>query len=129
MSTITILDAYGQPVKLNASGTGTPDDPFVLAVGSTETITPYTDASGTITLGGTVQGVLPINAARTGVMFQNMSDTDMYVNPTGTATTGAGSYLVKAGGSVYETPTGVKDSQALSVLCATTGKAYTAKWW
>lgn len=93
------------------------------------TPTPYTDVSSTITLGSTAQTLLAANASRTGVLFQNISDTDMYLNPTGVATTGVGSYLLKGGGGVYETPKGVKDVQAISVLCATTGKAFTAKWW
>lgn len=88
-----------------------------------------TDASSTITLGGTSQEVLAANSARTGILFQNISNTDMYLNTTGTATTGAGSYLIKADGGAYETPIGIKDSLAISVLCSTTGKAFTAKGW
>jgi len=88
----------------------------------------YTDASSTITTGGTAQTILVANSARTGISFQNISDTDMYLNTTGTATAGAGSYLIKAGGA-YVTDYGAKDSQAISLLCATTGKAFTCKWW
>jgi len=88
----------------------------------------YTDASSTITLGGTAQALLVANASRTGVSFMNISDTDMYLNPTGTATTGAGSFLIRAGGT-YVTDHGAKDSQEISILCATTGKAFTCKWW
>ena len=89
---------------------------------------PYTDASSTITTGGTAQTILAANTDRTGISFQNTSDTDMYLNTTGIATEGAGSYLIKAGGT-YVTDYGAKDSQAVSLLCATTGKAFTCKWW
>jgi len=90
---------------------------------------PYTDApSSTITLGGTAQTILAANTARTGVTFYNVSDTKMWLNNTGLATAGAGSFPIEAGGS-YVTDYGAKDSQAISILCATTGKAYTCKWW
>jgi len=89
---------------------------------------PYTDASGTIATGGQHQVALAANTARTGVTFFNISDTVMYLNNTGTATAGAGSYPIQAGGS-YVTDFGAKDSLGISILCATTGKAYTCKWW
>jgi len=100
----------------------------VIGGGGGGSVREYTDASSTITTGGTAQTILAANSARTGISFQNISDTDMYLNTTGTATAGAGSYLIKAGGT-YVTDYGAKDSQAVSLLCATTGKAFTCKWW
>jgi len=89
----------------------------------------YTDASSTITLGGTAQAILAVNSMRTGISFMNISDADMYLNNTATATSGAGSFLIKANGGTYVTDHGAKDSQEISILCATTGKSFTCKWW
>jgi len=107
-------------VKVNPSG--------ALTTETTLVANSYTDASSTITTGGTAQTILAANSARTGISFQNISDTDMYLNTTGIATAGVGSYLIKAGGT-YVTDYGAKDSQAVSLLCATTGKDFTCKWW
>lgn len=87
-----------------------------------------TDRSGTITAGGTAQQVMALNTSRYGFCFMNISDTDMYICFTGTATAGAGSLKIPAG-ALYETmPAGVPVG-AVSVFCATTGKAFTAWEW
>lgn len=84
-----------------------------------------TDRSGTITSGGDAQEVMAANPSRLAVFFQNLSDTDMYVSFTGTATAGPGSFLIPSGGGTFP-PAGYVPTQALSVLCATTGKEFSA---
>lgn len=83
----------------------------------------YNDASSTITLGGTAQLALgaAANQQRRSILFENTSDTTMYISFVGTATTN--SMPVLAGGTKsWQTPD--CPYQALSVLCATTAKTY-----
>ena len=84
-----------------------------------------TDRSGTIAAGGTAQQAMAANSVRKHFFFQNLSDTDMWVRWTGTASAGAGSVLVKAGGGSYENPPNFCPTGAISIFCVTTGKAYT----
>lgn len=86
-----------------------------------------TDRSGTITLGATAQNAAPVNATRNYLLFQNTSDTDMWVNVAGTAAVGAGVLCAASqnAGVIYDgnfIPT-----NALSVYCATTGKTFTCQ--
>lgn len=85
-----------------------------------------TDRSGSITLGGTSQQVAAANASRQYLLFQNISDTDMWINFAIAAVADSPSiYIAAKSGITFETnfiPTG-----ALNVICATTGKKYTAK--
>lgn len=83
------------------------------------------DASGTITAGGTAQTALAPATSRRFLVFQNVSDADLWLNESGTASAGAGSLLFAAGtGQVWErfVPTG-----AISIYGATTGKGFTLK--
>jgi hypothetical protein len=80
-----------------------------------------TDKSGTITTGGTAQNAIAANSNRKGWMIQNISDTDMYINEAGTATTGK--FLLKSGASAVSQGNAVTTG-AISILCATTGKAF-----
>jgi hypothetical protein len=85
-----------------------------------------TDRSGTIATGGTAQQVMAVNHNRRGILFQNVSDTDMWVDFGATAVADSPSIKVAAGlalpfmGSFMPT-------QYMSVICATTGKKYTCK--
>jgi hypothetical protein len=88
-----------------------------------------TDRSGTIATGGTSQLVAPDNSSvgeRTYLLFQNVSDTDMWINSGGVATAGAGSIKIVAG-SGFTWDAGFVPTGILHVLCATGGKAFTCK--
>jgi hypothetical protein len=87
----------------------------------------WTDRSGTITLGGTAQTIAAVNGARTYLLVQNVSDTAMWVNLGATATAGAGSILLSANGGSFVAEASAIPLGHVSILCATTGKAYTAK--
>lgn len=89
-------------------------------------ILPLSNFSGTITTGGTAQDVYETaKAPRHSFLFQNVSDTDMTVEFGSDAVADKG-ILVKAG-LAFEMPPGVLWSGRLSVLCATTGKAFVCK--
>lgn len=86
-----------------------------------------TDGGGTITAGGTSQTIFPTNNNRRYFEFQNTSDTTMYIDFGQAATnTGTRSFTILAGGS-YVNPGNFCTHLSITVLCATTGKTYTAK--
>jgi len=95
----------------------------VMFVGAPIVITDY---SGTVTTGGTAQTARAANVNRRYLMVANPdATTDLFFSVSGTATTGAGSVRLPAGTGVIfdaQTPTG-----AVSVLSATTGKAFTVQ--
>lgn len=87
---------------------------------------PLKNYSGTITAGGTAQDVYADNQApKSYFLFQNVSDTDMTIDFGITAVEGTG-ILVKSG-LAYEMPRFAMFTGRLSVLCATTGKAFVCK--
>lgn len=85
-----------------------------------------TNKSGSIATGATAQNVAAANDARRGFWFQNVSDTDMWISELGTATATQPCIKVPAG-ALYEFP--VVPNSAISVLCATTGKEFSAREW
>ncbi len=97
-----------------------------------DTYLDYSDASGTITTGGVAQSITVPNAylQRKSLIIQNISDTPMYINIGSTATSSSGSFLLAANGGVFNwsTPGFVPQSTTISILCATTGKAFTCKY-
>lgn len=102
------------PVALYAGG-GATSPAFV-----TEAGTLATDRSGTITLGGTAQNAIAANTSRVEWTIVNNSDTLMMVRIAGTASATAG--IPANPGDVIVG----KETNAVSVFCATTGKAFTA---
>lgn len=93
------------------------------------TITPnrgnLIDRSGTIATGNLAQEVAAVNATRQYFLFQNVSDTDMYINPLGNATVGAGSILCPADGGGLIMENNFISTQRWTVICTANGKAYT----
>lgn len=86
---------------------------------------PFVDRSGTITTGGTSQVACVANNNRAYLLFQNHSDTDMWLNFGTAAVADQPSIKIFANGGVYEplvAPTGT-----VNVICATTGKKFTCK--
>jgi hypothetical protein len=85
------------------------------------------DLSGTITSGGNAQTIAGFNPARKALIIQNTSDTDMWVAFGTTAVAASPSFLIEAGnqenwGDEHRTLI----CRAISVIGATTGKAFTA---
>lgn len=106
--------ATGVPRKIVDRGDGTYAERVDVA-GSTAT-----DASGTITTGGAAQNALAANLQRHEWTFVNNSDTLMMVRVGGTASATAGIPVYP--GDVVSG----QENNAISVYCATTGKAFTA---
>ncbi len=82
--------------------------------------------SGTITAGGTAQQLAPVNAARRGLVIQNQSSGDLFMNGLAAATLDGNSLKVPAG-FTYETPPHHAGTGAVSVIGATTGQAFYAR--
>jgi hypothetical protein len=80
--------------------------------------------SGSITAGGVAQTVMPPNQNRSGCNIQALGGSDLWVNISGTASPGTGSYDIPPG-SVFvctqPTPTG-----SISIFSAITGTPFTA---
>jgi hypothetical protein len=86
-----------------------------------------TDRSGTITLGGTAQTLMPKNVARTYWIIQNQSSGDLWVNDVGgTAAATQPSIWIPAG-ATYTADLGGVSSLAISIFGATTGQAFMAR--
>ena len=79
--------------------------------------------AGTIAAGNTAQLVTAASTKRKWLFFQNLSsDTDMYLGLGYAPTTGNGMFISKGGGNVrFEV---YVPTDAIYVLCATTGKAF-----
>lgn len=107
--------AFGVDYTSAAGAGGGTSTPAALTAG--------TNRSGSITTGGTAQVLAPANAARVTLTAQNISTADLWVNEIGgtAAANTAGSYRVVAGGAFS-----VATNQAISVVGATTGQAWTA---
>lgn len=88
-----------------------------------------TDRSGSTSgTPSTSTQVMAANEDRRYLLFQNISDTDMWVNFTSAAAAStAGSYLVPANGGSLEMGEAFITTQALNVLCTAATKAYTCK--
>lgn len=90
-------------------------------------VTPL-DGSGTITLGGTAQQLLAVNANRKGYWVQNSSSGDLWISELTTAVASQPSLKIPAG-ALYESITGAAPTGAISIIGATTGQAFTAREW
>lgn len=86
-----------------------------------------TDRSGTITTGGTAQQAMAANTSRKYLLIQNISDTNMWINFTTTAVQDSPSILLLANGGSLAQEAGFVSTEAVSIICATTGKKWTAK--
>lgn len=86
-----------------------------------------TNRGSTITSGGTSQTLMAANANRLYFLFENVSDTDMWIRPGGGAAAAATpSILVKANGGNFIMENALVSTEAWTVFCATTGKGYAA---
>ncbi len=85
-----------------------------------------TDISGTITTGGTAQTLAAANANRKYLLIQNNSSAALWFNFTATAVTSEPSLQLAVGGS-FVMETGLISTEAISIIGATTGQAFSAK--
>ena len=87
---------------------------------------PLLNRSGSITAGGTAQNVYnKPDAPKYYLLFQNISDTDMWIDFGVAAEADKG--ILVAAGLAWEPPAGIMFGGAMSVLCATTGKKFVCK--
>lgn len=85
------------------------------------------DKRGTVTSGGTAQAIMAANPNRVGWRVYNASDITLYVDDLATATTGS---IAVAPGAMLDSEEGRGVSLlAISLLGATTGKAFLAWEW
>jgi hypothetical protein len=90
----------------------------------------YQDRSGTITLGGTAQVLMPVSPSRHGCKVQNISAGDLWINDLGTAALAQPSFKVPSGAQyTCDTTNGVTMGSALSIIGATTAQAFAAREW
>jgi len=85
----------------------------------------FIDKSGTIAVGGTSQVVSAALNTRRYLVFQNHSDTDMWINFGTAAVAGQPSVKIFANGGAYEPL--VAPFGSINVICATGGKTFTCK--
>jgi hypothetical protein len=85
------------------------------------------DRSGTITSANVSQTVAAAKSSRRYFIFQNVSDTDMWINCTGAATPASGSFLIEANGGWMVFEASMVTTQAWTVICTGSGKAFTSK--
>lgn len=122
-------DGNPVPVKVDADGIIATSAELALGSGSSLELNTdvqgktFTDASGDITEGGTAQQVLAADENRLFFEFFNFSDTDMYLEFGATAT--VDSIRVGKNGGYYGPR--IAPTNAVSVLCATTGKRFVCK--
>jgi hypothetical protein len=109
MAKVIGLDSSNQPIAMSTQGSGA-----------------VTDHSGTITTGGTAQGLMPANATRKYLVIQNISGGDLWFNFTTTAVLNEPSFKLTAGSS-FTMEDAFVSNEALSIIGATTGQAFTAK--
>jgi hypothetical protein len=139
VGSLLIQDGAGNPQYVQAStGNGQISTPFVTdhnvvnVVSTTSSQATYTDRSGTITAGGTAQQIMAVNANRKGFYIQNVSNSNLYISATGTAsnvvTAGSGSLLIPPN-ALYESPFYGIPTNLISIFGATTGQAYVAREW
>lgn len=86
-----------------------------------------TDRSGTITAGDTAQTLAAANATRKYLLIQNVSDTAMWINFTTTAVKDSPSLLLEPNGGSLVMESGFVSTELVSIICATTGKKFSAK--
>lgn len=87
----------------------------------------FTDHSGEIDTGSTAQEVMDANSSRAYLLFENVSDTDMWIDFGTDAVADQPSIKIAPDGSYELAEPGFVSTQALSVLCASAGKKFVCK--
>lgn len=86
------------------------------------------DVSGTITLGGIAQVLMPAGKGRGGYWIQNVSDSELWISDVGTADATQPSMMIAAGG-MYESPITGCSPNPISIFGVTTAQAFSAREW
>lgn len=85
--------------------------------------------SGTIATGGTAQTLIRANPSIRGYRIYNNSAGDLWINDTGAnATTASPSEIIPAN-TWYRSDFGGASTLGVSIIGATTGQAFTARYW
>ena len=87
-----------------------------------------TDRSGSVTLGGTAQVLMPANSQRRGYWVQNVSAGDLWITAIGTAAASQPGIKISPN-SLYEVNAGTTPTTAVSIFGATTGLQFSAREW
>lgn len=127
------LDALRE--ALTIGDTVQPSTGGALASGGTSASADYvrpsqgtlTNRSGTITAGDTAQTLMAANADRKYLSIMNISDTVMWFNFTTAAVKDSPSFILAANGGSFTMEGSYVSTEAISIICVTTGKKYTAK--
>lgn len=112
------VDVNGNPVLIRVNSGG-----GLVAAATPASGTPTNDG-GTITTGGTAQDVAVAKDGRAWFLFQNVSDTEMWVNIQGAAAAAASpSFRILPNGGIGSDPAFCTATR-ISVFCTATGKAF-----
>lgn len=82
--------------------------------------------SGTIATGNTQQQLMPANSSRRGIIIQNQSSGDLYINSLANATLDQNSLRIPSG-ALYASDPHHAGTGAISIIGATTGQAFYAR--
>jgi len=114
------IQSTGRSLNVHVTGGGTGGGPITPTQGT------LTDRSGTIATGGVAQTVCAANGSRQYLLFENVSDADLWINFTTTAVLNEPSFRIVSKGSLVMESSFIT-TEALSVIGANTGQAYTCK--
>ena len=84
--------------------------------------------SGTVTSGGNAQVIAAANANRIGYFIKNNSAGSLWINTLGTAAAAQPSLEIKPA-EMYETPSTMRDTGAISLFGAVTNYSFTGREW
>jgi hypothetical protein len=87
----------------------------------------FLDHSGLITQALTSQRVVAANLDRKYILFENVSDTDMWINFGTDANLAQPSMLIKASGGSFTMETGFICTDQLNVICSVVSKGFICK--
>lgn len=87
------------------------------------------DRSGSITTGGAAQSLMASNVQRRGLLIQNSSSGDLWINEIGGTAVAASPSIKILPGESYERLAGAVPITAISIIGATTGQTFTAREW
>ena len=85
--------------------------------------------SGTIAAGNTAQTLIRANPSIRGYRIYNASSADLWINDTGAAATTASPSEIIPANSWYRSDFGGASTLGVSIIGATTGQAFTARYW
>lgn len=108
-------------IKVGATARGLKVENQPAAIGET-------DRSGIIATGGVAQQLMPANPARRGWSIQNVSDTTMWFTGLGYATMDSPAFKLVAN-ALYESQASFVSTSAISIICETSGKKFSAREW